>query len=153
MRFYKMNSLNDKDSLIYKNGLKRTQNVNEKLEKTRRNCLISDLKVVGTKTEILSHLKGGPTTNLTNSFFKYTTDKCDYCGLQKSKTTQLDRAHCNIDSCDRSSLLEKSININFIDEITPIRIKDILITYLKYHKDIPLFILCKKCHREYDKKK
>ena len=148
-----MNSMNDKDSLIYITSLKRTQNIDEKLEKTRMNCLISDLKVVGTKSEILSHLKGGPAKNLTNSFFKYSNDKCDYCGVQKNKTTQLDRAHCNIDSCDRSSLLEKSINTNFIDEITPIKIKDILITYIKYHKDIPLFILCKKCHREYDKGK
>ena len=145
-----MNSINDKDSLIYKNGLKRTQNINEKLKKTRINCLISNLKVVGTKTEILSHLKGGPAKNLINSFFSYTTDKCDYCGIKKSKTIQLDRAHCNKDSCDRSSLLEKTINIYFIDQSTPIKIKDILITFIKYHKNIPLFILCKKCHREYD---
>ena len=148
-----MNTINDKDSLIYKNGIKRTQNINEKLEKTRMNCLISDLLLVGTKTNILLHLKGGPAKNLTNSFFKYTNNKCDYCGVQKNKTIQLDRAHYNIDSCDRSSLLEKSINVHFIDESTPIKIKDILITYLKYHKDIPLFILCKKCHREYDTKK
>jgi len=148
-----MNIINDKESLIYKTGLKRTQNIYEKLEKTKKNCLTSDLKVIGTKTEIILHLKGGPAKNLTNAFFKYTTDKCDYCGVQKNKITQLDRAHCNIDSCDRSSLLEKSINDNFIDESTPIKIKDILITYLKYHKDIPLFILCKKCHCEYDKRK
>ena len=148
-----MDSINHIDSLIYKNGVKRTQNINEKIEKTRMKCLISDLKVVGTKMEILSHLKGGPAKNLTNSFFKYTNDNCDYCGVQKNKTIQLDRAHCNIDSCDRSSLLKKSINDNFIDESTPIKIKDILITYLKYHKNIPLFILCKKCHREYDKRK
>ena len=145
-----MNTINDKDSLIYKTGIKRTQNINEKLEKTRMNCLCGDLAVVGTKKDILLHLKGGPTKNLTNSFFKYTTDKCDYCSKQKSKTIQLDRAHYNRDSCDRSSLLEKSINVHFIDESTPIKIKDILITYLKYHKDIPLFILCKNCHREYD---
>ena len=72
---------------------------------------------------------------------------------KKIKTIQLDRAHYNIDSCDRSSLLEKSINFHFMDENTPIKIKYILITYLKYHNDIPLFILCKKCHREYDKRK
>ena len=100
-----MNSINNKDSLIYKSGLKRTQNINEKLEKTRMNCLISDLKVVGTKTEILLHLKGGPAKNLTNTFFKYTNNKCDYCGIQKNKKTQLDRAHCNKDSCDRTSFL------------------------------------------------
>ena len=145
-----MNSINEQDNLIYKNGLKRTQNINEKLKKTKMKCLISDLALVGTNTEILLHLKGGPAKNLTNSFFKYTTDKCDYCGVQKNKTIQLDRAHCNIDGCDRSSLLEKSVNFHFIDKSTHITIKDILITYLKYHKDIPLFILCKKCHREYD---
>ena len=145
-----MNSINDKHSLLYKNGIKRTQNINEKLEKTRIKELISDLELLGKKKDILSHLKKGPAKNLTNSFFKYTNDKCDYCGLQKNKTTQLDRAHCNIDGCDRSSLLEKSIDTHFKDEITPIKIKDILITYLKYHKDIPLFILCKTCHREYD---
>lgn len=147
-----MNSINDKDGLIYQTGLKRTQNTNEQLEKTRINCLISNLSVVGTKKDILLHLKGGPAKNLTNTFFKYTNDKCDYCGIQKNKTIQLDRAHCNIDNCDRSSLLEKSINYHFIDERTPIKIKDILISYLRYHKDIPLFILCKKCHRDYDKK-
>ena len=148
-----MNSINDKECLIYKTALKRTQNINEKLEKTRMNCLISDLAVIGTKTDIILHLKGGPAKNLTNTFFKYTTDKCDYCGIKKSKTTQLDIAHCNKDSCDRSSLLERSINVHYIDQSTPIKIKDILITFIKYHKDIPLFILCKKCHREYDKKK
>ena len=80
-----MNTINDKDCLIYKTGIKRTQHINEKLEKTRMNCLISDLAVLGTKTDILLHLKGGPAKNLTNSFFKYTNDKCDYCGVQKIK--------------------------------------------------------------------
>jgi hypothetical protein len=145
-----MNRINDKDSLIYKTALKRTQNINKKLEKTRMNCFTNNLAVLGTKKDIQSHLKGGPAKNLTNSFFKYTCDKCDYCGIQKNKAVQFDRAHCNIDRCDRSSLLEKSINFHYIDEMTPIKIKDILITYLKYHEDIPLFILCKKCHREYD---
>ena len=150
MVIIKMNIINNQDNLIYKNGLKRTQNINEILGKKRMNCLTSNVVVGGTKKDIHSHLKGGPAKNLTNTFFKYTTDKCDYCGIKKNKTIQLDRAHCNIDSCDRSSLLEKSINFHFIDENIPIKIKDILITYLKYHKDIPLFILCKKCHREYD---
>ena len=48
---------------------------------------------------------------------------------------------CNKDNCDRSSLLEKSIH--YIDEETPIKIKDILKTFIKYHEGIPLFILCK----------
>lgn len=145
-----MNIINEQDNPIYRNSLTRTQNIDEKLNKTRMNCLTNDCSIIGTKSDILSHLKGGPAKNLTNAFFKYTTDRCDYCGIKKSKTIQLDRAHCNKDNCDRSSLLEQSINYHFIDRNTPIKIKDILKTYLKYHKEIPLFILCKKCHREYD---
>tara|TARA_B110000879_G_scaffold152211_1_gene197054 strand:- start:424 stop:864 length:441 start_codon:yes stop_codon:yes gene_type:complete len=146
-----MNSINELDHPLYKSSLTRTQNIDGKLKKTRLNCLINNCSIVGTKNDILLHLKGGPAKNLINTFFKYTTDKCDYCGIQKSKTIQLDRSHCNKDSCDRSSLLQRSINYHFIDQSAPIKIKDILITFVKYHKDIPLFILCKKCHREYDK--
>ena len=146
-----MNSINDQDNLLYQNALKRTQDIDVKLEKTKINCLTSVLAVVGTKADILSHLKGGPAKNLTNMFFKYTTDKCDYCGVQKNKTIQLDRAHCNMDNCDRSSLLEKSINLHFIDESTPIKIKDILITYLKYHKKNTIIYLYKKCYCKYDR--
>ena len=146
-----MYSINEDNHPIYKNSLIRTQNIDKQLKKTRLNCLINGCAIVGTNKDILLHLKGGPAKNLINSFFKYTTNKCDFCGIQKSKTIQLDRSHCNKDSCDRSSLLEKSIKEHFIDENTPIKIKDILITFIKYHKEIPLFILCKKCHREYDK--
>ena len=146
-----MISINDCDNPVYKKALSRTQNIDYKLEKTRLNCLTNSCAVLGSKNDILSHLKGGSSRNLINSFFKYTTDKCDCCGIQKSKTIQLDRAHCNKDSCDRMSLLEKSINIHFKDETTPIKIKDILRTFIECHKEIPLFILCKKCHSEYDK--
>ena len=52
--------------------------------------------------------------------------------------------------CDRSSLLAKSIELHFINVDTPIKIKDILKTFIKLHEQIPLFILCKGCHREYD---
>ena len=146
-----MNSINENDNPIYKKGLTRTQNIDEKLKKTKMKCLTNECGINGHKRDILAFLKGGPTKNLTNSFFKYKTDKCDYCGIQKTKKIQLDRAHCNKDGCDRSSLLEKSINKHFVDSNTSIKIKVILITYLKSHEGLPLFILCKKCHRAYDK--
>ena len=145
-----MECLNDNTDPIYKTALKRTLHINKKLIKNRSHSLNNECVIGGPKNDILLFLKGGPAKNLVNSFFKYTTDKYDYCGIEKNKTTQLDRAHCNKDSCDRSSLLKKSIEVHFIDETTPIKIKDILITFIKYHEEIPLFILCKKCHREYD---
>ena len=92
-----MNSINDQDNLIYQNGLKRTHDIDAKLEKTKINCLISVLALVGTKTDILLHLKGGPAKNLTNAFFKYTSDKCDYCGVQKNKTIQLAQQLVSLD--------------------------------------------------------
>ena len=147
-----MEHLNDNNNQIYINALIRTQNIDEKIRKSKINCLNNSCTIGGPLMDILFHLKGGPAKNLINSFFKYSTNKCDNCGIQKSKTVQLDRAHCNKENCDRSSLLKKSIEKYFIDETIHIKIKDILITFIRYHSEIPLFILCKKCHIEYDKK-
>lgn len=147
-----MESLYDTKSDIYISAVKRTEEINMKLEKSRLFSLNNNCVIGGTKKEILLFLKGGPAKNLINSFFKYKTNKCDYCNIEKNNYIQLDRAHCNKDGCDRASLLEKAINVHFIDEQTIIKIKEILITFIKYHEKIPLFILCKKCHREYDSK-
>ena len=146
-----MDHFNNSDDPIYKKGLTRTENIEDILKKTRVSILNNNCTIGGPKEDILKHLKGGPAKNLINNFFRYKTDKCDRCGIQKSKTIQLDRAHCNKDGCDRSSLLEKAIDEYFTDETTPILIKDILRTFIKYHKEIPLYILCKECHREYDR--
>lgn len=146
-----MEILNDTSSGIYNNALTRTEDIKLKLKKTRIGCLRNECVIGGPKKDILFFLKGGPAKNLINSFFKYQTSKCDYCGIEKSKIIQLDRAHCNQPNCDRSSLLDKSINSHYIDDNTPIKIKDILVTFIKYHQKIPLFILCKKCHQKYDK--
>ena len=145
-----MEYINNPDNQIYKNALKRTQNIDDKIKKSRIKCLNDSCIIGGPMEDILSHLKGGPAKNLINSFFKYTTNKCDNCNIQKSKTVQLDRAHCNKENCDRSSLLQLSIKKYYINETTTIKIKDILITFIKYHSEKPLFILCKKCHRKYD---
>ena len=102
-----MDQINNNDSEIYKNAIKRTEHIYIKLEKSKMNCLVSDLKLVGTEKDILAHLKGGPSKNLINSFFNYTTDKCDFCKIAKDKLVQLDRAHCNKLNCDRSSLLNR----------------------------------------------
>ncbi len=146
-----MEILNDHSSEIYNYALTRTQDIEFKLKKTRMSCLRNDCFIGGPKKDILLFLKGGPAKNLINSFFKYQTNKCDYCQIEKSKIIQLDRAHCNIQNCDRSSLLEKSIDSHYIDDKTPIKIKEILITFIKYHQKIPLFILCRQCHHKYDK--
>ena len=90
-----MEHLNDNNNQIYINALIRTQNIDEKIRKSKINCLNNSCTIGGPLMDILFHLKGGPAKNLINSFFKYSTNKCDNCGIQKSKTVQLDRAHCN----------------------------------------------------------
>lgn len=149
--FFKMDYLNDNNNEIYIKALQRTKDIDNKIKKTKLNSLINDCYIMGSIEDILSHLKSGPTKNLINSFFKYTTNQCDNCNIEKSKTIQLDRAHCNKKNCDRISLLKKSIEKYYINDLTPIKIKNILITFIKLHKEIPLFILCKTCHRKYDK--
>ena len=143
--------LNDPNSSYYKNACKRTQNMNQKLIRTRRYNLINNLKLVGSINDIQNHLQDS-TRNLVHSFFKYTNDKCDYCGIRKTKKIQFDRAHCNKFGCDRKSLLTKAINQNYKDEKTPVLLRSILRDFIKAHTGVPLFILCKECHREYDSK-
>ena len=144
-----MDILNNEESDIYKLAILRTNDIKNKLEKTKINDLISDIKISGEKKQIILFLKAGPAKNLVNKFFK-TNDCCDYCGVKKSKEIQIDRAHCNKNNFDRSSLLENALSKYYVDEETGIKIKDILRSFLENHIDIPLYSLCKTCHRNYD---
>ena len=144
-----MDILNNENSDIYKTAISRTNDIKAKLEKTKINDLISDIKISGEKNQIILFLKAGPAKNLVNKFFK-TNDHCDYCGVKKSKEIQIDRAHCNKGDCDRLSLLNNALSEYYVDEVTAIKIKDILRKFLENHIDVPLYSLCKKCHRIYD---
>ncbi len=144
-----MEILNTINSNLWITGLNRTNDIEEKLKKTKINCLVNNVKISGEKDDILSHLKGGPSKNLINSFFKYKTDKCDFCKKVKDKNTQLDRSNCNLRGCSRSFLLEKAIDKYYVNENEPIKIKDILIEFIRLHTKIPLYILCKTCHSKY----
>jgi len=145
-----MDYLNDPESEIYKKALSRTNDIEKQLNVSKINCLNNKCFVLGSIEDILKHLNFHG-RNLVHAFFKYTTNKCDNCGIFKSKLVQLERAHCNKENCDRSSLLYLAIKEHYNNEKVPIYVKDILKTFIKLHNKIPLFILCKKCHKEYDK--
>ena len=148
-----MENLYNKSSEIWKIGLSRTNNVTIKINKSKMKCLISNVSISGDRNDILCHLKDGPATNLVNRFFKVKTESCDNCKIKKNRMVQLDRSHCNNNNCDRISLLKIAIDKFYMDNKKPIQIKFILIEFLKLHTKIPLFILCKKCHINYDRKK
>jgi len=146
-----MKYLNDSNNKIYINSINRNKEyIKNKLSKTRIKCLKSNVSICGTRKEILDHIKCGPAKNLINTFFRFKVDKCEHCNLEKKKVRQLDRAHCN--NCDRVQLLEKSILRYFVNELTPVKIKDILIEFIKLHNEAPIYMLCKTCHIRYDSK-
>ena len=105
---------------------------------------------MGTVDELVDHLSYGQGTNLVKNFFKIPIKKCDFC-YYPSET--LDRAHCNNDGCDRPSLLKQALEFYYIDENTPIVTGNVMYKFIELHRNQPLYLLCKQCHSEYDKKR
>ena len=146
--------LNDNKSILYEKGLERTNSIDidSYIEKDIQ-VFTNKTKIVGPKKDLIEDINTGQAQNqYRNVFKKITSDKCDICESKKSKENQLDRAHCNKDNCDRKALVEQAVNKFYIDDKTPILKSDIIKEYLLLHKNKPIFMLCKKCHTQYDKK-
>ena len=144
--------LNDNKSILYEKGLERTNSIDidSYIEKDIQ-VFTNKTKIVGPKKDLIEDINTGQAQNqYRNVFKKITSDKCDICESKKSKENQLDRAHCNKDNCDRKALVEQAVNKFYIDD--PILKSDIIKEYLLLHKNKPIFMLCKKCHTQYDKK-
>ena len=146
----RLNGLNDPTSQLWKDGLEITKNVDEKISKSGLAIFSCGIKLIGTKEEMHSHLKVGVCTNLVQTFFKTKISNCVICNSEKSKTNQLERAHCNLNKRDRPTILAEAIDMLFVDENTPISMRDIIKQFLSLHEGHPFFILCKTCHTNYD---
>ena len=146
--------LNDPESKIYKDSLKRNRKIiNKKLKITKIRTLTSNIKVIGTFKEIINHIKR-PAVELVRSFFSYNRfTNCQHCHRSKlsNDVKQLERAHCNRPNCDRVSLLKHSTEKYYKDKNTPVLLKHIYKHFIKLHGKIPMYYLCTKCHRTYDK--
>ena len=163
MRFLSPNSqlyihlnltMDDSTSDIWTNGLCITKDIADKIARSRRNEFNNNIRVCGSKEDIFSHMNTGKCTNLVQAFFNIKSiTNCVKCGVQKSNTIQLDRAHCNTSGADRKSLLRRAIDELYIDEDTPIKASDIYINFLMLHDGHPIFALCKVCHIAYDSPK
>lgn len=92
----------------------------------------------------------GELRNIIQSFFKgwvYSIKKCEHCS--STTAVQYDRAH---DRCvSRTDVAFAALNRIRPDETQPIKQKDFMRAFVEEHERIPLWILCKKCHTEYDK--
>lgn len=92
----------------------------------------------------------GELRNIIQSFFKggvYSTKKCEHCGTTTSK--QFERAHNK--GCSRYNVALSTLKRIRPDETQQIKQSDFIREFIEEHKNIPLWLLCKECHKSYDK--
>lgn len=92
----------------------------------------------------------GELRNMIQSFFKggiYSIKKCEHCGTTTSK--QFERAHNK--GCSRYNVALSALKRIRPDETEQIKQSDFIRGFIEEHKNIPLWVLCKECHKAYDK--
>ena len=146
-----MDELNNSESEIFQQILeKQTKYINDRIISIKNKYLDDRMGCCGEKKVIAKHLNNGPAQNLIQTFFNFKATKCILCKRKKGENNirQLERAHCNIYS--RYDLIMMAIDDLWIDEITPIKVGDILKVFIQKHEICPIYILCNICHNKYD---
>ena len=125
----------------------------EFIEKKLKKCKLFDkynLTLVDSNDIIISSLMG-ELRNIVLAFFKggmYSEKKCEHCSTLES--TQFERAHDA--SKSRGEVALDALNRIRPDKIKQIKQKDFMRAFIEEHCNVPLWILCKSCHKVYDKK-
>ena len=147
-----MEELSNPESEIYKKTLKKQKiYINTRMGSIKKNRYLDDnMGCCGEKEIIAKHLNQGPAQNLVQTFFDFKCKKCVLCKGKKGENSirQLERAHCNIYS--RLDLIMMAINVLWIDDITPIKVGDILKLFIQKHEICPIYMLCNICNNKYD---
>jgi hypothetical protein len=149
-----MEELSNPESEIYKKMLEKQKlYINTRMSLIKKNRYLDDeMGCCGEKEIIAKHLNHGHAQNLVQTFFDFKATKCLICKGKKGENSirQLERAHCNILSNPRYDLLMMAINDLWIDNITPIKVGDILKLFIQKHEICPIYMLCNICHNKYD---
>lgn len=98
--------------------------------------------------DIISSL-GGEMRNIVQQFFKggcFKHKTCDHCGTTDAK--QYDRAHDRGMTRDQVALA--ALARIRPDELMPVGQRDFLRAFVNEHRYVPIWYLCKPCHRVYD---
>jgi hypothetical protein len=98
--------------------------------------------------DIVSSL-GGEMRNMVLTFFKggcFKNKKCDHCGTTEAK--QYDRAHDA--SMTRDKVALSALARIRPDESAPVSQQEFMRAFVNEHRYVPVWYLCKPCHREYD---
>jgi len=121
--------------------------IDSKLPKTK---MFNRYKLTHTETnsDIVSSL-GGELRNVVQGFFKggcFKHKKCDHCGTTEAK--QYDRAHDK--SITRDQVAFAALARIRPDESAPVSQREFLKAFVNEHRHVPIWYLCKPCHRKYD---
>ena len=147
-----MEELDNPESEIYKKILEKQKiYINTRMGSIKKNRYLDDnMGCCGEKEIIAKHLNLGPAQNLVHSFFDFKAKKCILCKgkIGEYSIRQLERAHCN--NYSRFDLIMMAINDLWIDNITPIKVGDVLKLFIQKHEICPIYILCNICHTKYD---
>ena len=107
------------------------------------------LTLIDTNTTIINSLTG-ELRNMVNTFFKgglYGVKECEHCGTTIS--AQYERAHDKGKS--RNVVALDALRRIRPDETKSIKQQDFMRAFIEEHTNVPLWILCKQCHINYDK--
>jgi len=107
------------------------------------------LRLIGTNQDIIDGMMG-EMRNLVQQFFKgkgpFSTRRCDACNTT-DPARQYDRAHDRDTS--RPQVLMAALRRIRADE-AEVNQKDVMKAFIQEHAEIPMWYLCKPCHRIYD---
>lgn len=109
------------------------------------------LTLVDSNEVIIGSLMG-ELRNIILSFFKgglFSSKKCEHCG--STTASQYERAHNKGESRSDVALRAlKRIRPHAEKEKGSVLQKDFMKAFIEEHKTVPLWILCKACHKVYD---
>ena len=146
-----MEELNDPESIIFKETIEKQKIfISDRLNNIKNKYLDDKCKLCDEKDIIAQHLNNGPAQNLVLTFFNYKTTNCAFCGKGKGDEgiRQFERAHCN--NYSRYDLLLLAVEELYTDDITSLKVGDILKLFIKKHELCPIYMLCNVCHNKYD---
>ena len=122
------------------------------IQKKLATCKLFDkygLTLVDSDDVIIKSLMG-ELRNIVLAFFKggiFSVKKCEFC--KTTDAPQFERAHDR--GTSRADVAIAALNRIRPDKTKSIPQKDFIRAFIEEHTKVPLHILCKKCHTEYDK--
>ena len=108
------------------------------------------LTLVDANSVIIASLMG-ELRNIILAFFKgglFSYKKCEHCAT--TIAAQYDRAHNKGDS--RGCIARRALERIRPDETLQVSQKEFMKAFIEEHIKVPLWILCKACHKKYDSK-